>query len=82
MPRTSKIYAKEQQIKLIDNILCSLCSLELNSDGRKYLKKMKAKIQKELDLLKQLEEESSDETIVEPVRGFRFKLPHSLRALW
>ena len=82
MKRDSKIYAKEQQIKLIDNILCNLCSIELSSDGRKYLKKMKDKIQKELDRLRQLEEELSDESMTEPFRGFRFRLPQSLRAPW
>ena len=79
MKRKSKIYAKEQQIKLIDNILCSLCSIELTSDGRKYLNKMKEKIQKDLDQLKQLEEESSEGPVGEPFRGFRFRLPSSLR---
>ena len=82
MQRNAKIYAKEQQIKLIDNILCNLCSIELNSDGRKYLKKIRNKIQKELDGLNQLEEESKDDSVLEPIRGFRFKLPHSIRALW
>jgi len=82
MMRESKIYAKEEQIKLIDNILCSLCSLELNSDGRKYLKKMKDKIQHEIDYLKQLDGESSEDNISKPLRGFRYKLLHSLRALW
>lgn len=82
MMRESRIYAKEQQIKLIDNILCNLCSLELNSDGRKYLKKMKDKIQEELDYLNQLEKESSDDKVTEPLRGFRFKFPHSLRTPW
>lgn len=47
-----KIYGKEQQIKLIDNILCSLCNTELNSDGRKYLKLTKEKITKEIEYLK------------------------------
>ena len=82
MQRNAKIYAKEQQIKLIDNILCNLCSIELNSDGRKYLKKIRNKIQKELDGLNKLEEESKDDSVLEPIRGFRFKLPHSIRALW
>jgi hypothetical protein len=52
MTAEAKIYAKEQQIKIIDNILCSLCSLELTADGRKYLNKMKARINKELEYLK------------------------------
>ncbi len=82
MRRDAKIYAKEQQIKLIDNILCNLCSIELSADGRRYLKKMKDKIQKEVDRLRQLEEESSDEPLLEPIRGFRFRLPNSLRTPW
>lgn len=51
----SKIYAKEEQIKLIDNILCSLCSVELTSEGRKYLKKMKQRILTEIVQLKYIE---------------------------
>lgn len=81
MRRDAKIYAKEQQIKLIDNILCNLCSLELTSDGRTYLKKMKDKIQKEVDQLKE-DEGSSDEAIAGRIRGFRFRLRHSLRTPW
>ena len=46
--KEAKVYAKEQQIKLIDSILFSLCSHELSPDGRKYLKKVKQKIAAEL----------------------------------
>lgn len=52
MMTEAKIYGKEQQIKLIDNILCSLCNTELNPDGRKYLKLTREKITKEIEYLK------------------------------
>ena len=82
MKRESKIFAREQQIKLIDNILCSLCSVELNSDGRKYLKGMKEKFQQELEQLKNLEKNPSFEAATEPFRGFRFRFPNSLKTPW
>lgn len=82
MTRQSKIYAKEQQIKLIDNILCSLCSLELNSDGRKYIKKLKTKITSELERLKGLEEEKQNDEDYTSLLGFKLKLPESLKAPW
>lgn len=82
MKRESRIYAREQQIKLIDNILCSLCSVELNSDGRKYLKKIKEEYLQELEQLKTLEKESEAGAAIEPFRGFRFRFPHSLKAPW
>ena len=77
MTLESKIFAKEQQINIIDNILCSLCSLELTSDGRKYLKKMKERINRELDYLK-LQEANKNQ--VEPASflgGLQYKYPES-----
>lgn len=82
MMRESRIYAKEQQIKLIDNILCSLCSLELNTDGRKYIKKLKNKLSTELENLKILEEQKGNGEEAPSLLGFKFKLPDSLRAPW
>ncbi len=52
MTNESKIYAKEQQIIIIDNILCNLCSVELTSGGRKYLNKMMESLKNELNYLK------------------------------
>lgn len=82
MMRESRIYAKEQQIKVIDNILCSLCSLELTSDGRKYLNRMKEKFNRELDRLKEMEEENDQSEIYPSFLGFKFKLPDSLKTPW
>ena len=62
MTRDSKIFAKEEQIKLIDNILCSLCSIELTSEGRKYLKKMKQRISTEIVQLKYMESNQVNES--------------------
>lgn len=82
MTRESKIYAKEQQIKLIDNILCSLCSLELTSDGRKYIKKLKSKITSELDRLKAAEEEKQNGEEYTSLLGLKLRLPESLKSPW
>jgi hypothetical protein len=73
----AKIYAKEQQIKIIDNILCSLCSLELTADGRKYLKKMKARISKELDYLKLQMINKNQRKGVSFLAGLRYEFPDS-----
>ena len=81
--RESRIYAKEQQIKLIDNILCSLCSIELTADGRKYLKKIKDKISMELKRLKDMEEDKKQiQTYPSSFTGFKLKLPDSLKTPW
>ena len=82
MMRESRIYAKEQQIKLIDNILCSLCSLELTTDGRKYLKKIKDKISLELEHLKEFEEDKKQEENYQPFMNIKLKLPDSLKTPW
>ena len=52
MTKETQIYAKQQQILLVDNILDNLCPAELTTDGRKYLKKMKDRIKDDLLLLK------------------------------
>jgi len=80
--KESRIYAKEQQIKLIDNILCSLCSLELTADGRKYLKKIKGKISLELEHLKELEEDKKQVEPFQSFMNFKLKLPDSLKTPW
>jgi len=82
MMRESRIYAKEQQIKLIDNILCSLCSLELTTDGRKYLKKIKDKISLELERLKEFEEDKKQEGNYQSFMNIKLKLPDSLKTPW
>ena len=82
MMRESRIYAKEQQIKLIDNILCSLCSLELTSDGRKYIKKIKNKLSIELEHLKLQEERQKNGEESPSLLGVKLKLPDSLRTPW
>ena len=82
MMRESRIYAKEQQIKLIDNILCSLCSLELTTDGRKYLKKIKDKISLELEHLKEFEEDKKQVENYQSFMNIKLKLPDSLKTPW
>lgn len=77
MTRESKIYAKEEQLKLIDNILCSLCSVELTSEGRKYLKKMKQRINTEVVQLKYMESQQLNE----PAFSQNNKKPSFLNAL-
>lgn len=64
MTNDYKIYAKEEQVKLIDNILCSLCSVELTSEGRKYLKKMKQRITTEIVQLKYVESDQINRPII------------------
>lgn len=82
MMRESRIYAKEQQIKLIDNILCSLCSLELTSDGRKYIKKLKSKLTKDLEFLKEIEKQAQNGEDYPSLLGIKLKLPDSLKTPW
>jgi len=52
MTNKTKVYAKEQQILVVNNILDSLCPYELTNDGRKYLMKMKARIKDDIIKLK------------------------------
>ena len=47
MQEKTQIYAKDQQLIIVDNILNNLCPSELSNDGRKYLNKLKAKIKEE-----------------------------------
>lgn len=77
MTLESKIYAKEQQISIIDNILCSLCSLELTADGRKYLKKMKERINRELEYLKLQKANEAQVERVSFLGGLSYKYPDS-----
>ncbi|MCF8379581.1 MAG: hypothetical protein K9H49_08405 [Bacteroidales bacterium] len=77
----SKIYAKQQQIKLIDNILCSLCSIELTSEGRKYLKKMKERIENDLAILQEINFNNDSES-GGPKQGFKLKFPEALKVQW
>ena len=44
MDREKEIYAKQEQIRLIDVILGSLCTMELSSEGRTMLKKIKKRL--------------------------------------
>ena len=55
MTTEAQIYAKEQQVKLINTILGSLCSIELTRGGRSYLEKLKTRIENELIAIKEME---------------------------
>jgi len=81
MTRDIKIYTKEQQIKLIDNILCSLCSLELSAEGRQYLKKMKQRITIEIVQLKYVASKQISETIL-PQDGKKSVFQEAVKASW
>lgn len=78
----AKIYAKQQQIKLIDNILCSLCSIELNSDGRKYLKRTKEKISKEVEYMKREQESERSKINETAAGGYNLNLPLMNKTPW
>lgn len=52
MDREKEIYAKQEQIRLIDIILGSLCTVELSNDGRTMLKKIKKRLSFEILILK------------------------------
>lgn len=52
MNREKEIYAKQEQIRLIDVILGSLCTMELSKDGRTMLKKIKKRLSLEVLMLK------------------------------
>jgi hypothetical protein len=81
MSRDSKIYAKEEQIKLIDNILCSLCSIELTSEGRKYLKKMKQRITTEIVHLKYIESNQINESTLSR-NGKKSLFQNAFKSAW
>ncbi len=49
--QSHKINAKKEQIKIIDIILEELCVKELNHDGRKFLKRLRANLKFEMDML-------------------------------
>jgi len=52
MDKEKEIYAKQEQIRLIDVILGSLCTMELSSEGRTMLKKIKKRLSLEVLILK------------------------------
>ena len=52
MIREKEIYAKQEQIRLIDVILGSLCTMELSDEGRTMLKKIKKRLSLEVLMLK------------------------------
>ena len=52
MIREKEIYAKQEQIRLIDMILGSLCTMELSDDGLTMLKKIKKRLSLEVLILK------------------------------
>lgn len=81
MNTNSRIFAKEQQVKLIDNILCSLCSVELTSEGRKYLKKMKQRILTEIVQLKYIESKQLVNEIVSP-KGVDLSFENAGKTSW
>lgn len=82
MMRESRIHAKEQQIKLIDNILCNLCSLELTSDGRRYIKKLKTKISSDLENLKNQQEIQNNGSASTAANRGGLKLPDAFKISW
>ncbi len=47
-----RIYAKEEQIKVINTILRNLCIKELTSEGRVFLHRMKEDLELEIQVLK------------------------------
>jgi len=67
MTTEAQIYSKEQQIKLINTIMGSLCSIELTRGGRSYLKKLKARIENELITLRELEKIQHNGNNAEPM---------------
>lgn len=81
MSRELQMFAKEQQLKLIDNILRSLCIIELNSEGRKYLKKIKKEINKELDDLRSLKVVQNNNLAARP-NGFKFRFSEAIKNSW
>lgn len=52
MDREKEIYAKQEQIRLIDVILGSLCTMELSQEGRTMLKKIKKRLSLEVLMLR------------------------------
>ncbi len=52
MDREKEIYAKQEQIRLIDVILGSLCTMELSSEGRTMLKNIKKRLSLEVLMLR------------------------------
>ncbi len=52
MTKETQIYAMEQQILIVNNILDNLCPSELSNDGRMYLNKMKKRIKEDVLKLK------------------------------
>jgi hypothetical protein len=52
MDREKEIYAKMEQIRLIDVILNSLCTTELSKEGRIMLKKIKKRLSLEVLVMK------------------------------
>jgi hypothetical protein len=77
----ARIYAKEQQIKLIENILNSLCVVELNDNGRAYLKKIKEQLIEKVNDLRYLKA-SQNNNGVRPKYRFKFGLTDSIRNPW
>ncbi len=77
----NKIYAKEQQIKLLNNLLYSLCSTELNSDGRIHLKKIKEKIKTELVDLRFRKALNNKREVVKP-NGHKPTFSEVIKNLW
>lgn len=54
-----EIYAKEQQVHLINVILSSLCYVELSADGRKLLNRIVRRLTTEIENLKGLRIEAN-----------------------
>lgn len=77
----ARIYANEQQIILIDNILKSLCIVELNDNGRIYLKRIKGQLDEKLNDLKYLKATPNDEE-QKPKYQFKFGISESIKNQW
>jgi len=52
MDKEKEIFAKMEQIRLIDMILGSLCSMELSNDGSVLLKKIKKRLSLEILMMR------------------------------
>jgi len=57
-----KIHSKQEQIKLIDIILEGLCVKELSHDGRTYLKRLRANLKFEVEMLQKTQDKEPQVT--------------------
>ena len=81
MKLDARIFAEEQQIKLIDSILDNLCIVELNDNGRQYLKTKKRQINTVLIDLKSLKA-LKNKNKAHKLNGNKSRLSKSMKSLW